>query len=67
MHAAHAARGSERTPVAKNRRLLANTFRGAAAGTRMFNLSTKGRVPGLYRTRIDLGNGGELYQESTLR
>lgn len=44
-----------------------NTFRETGSGTYLFDLSTKGLAPGVWRVRIDIGAGAQLFAQFRLK
>ena len=59
--------GSELEAVSTNQPDAGNLFRETASGTYMFNLSAKGLSTGTWRVRIDLGSGGLIYAQFSLK
>lgn len=59
--------GSDVEPVSTNQPDAGNLFRETAFGTYMFNLSTGSLSTGTWRLHVDLGNGGMIYAQFSLR
>ena len=59
--------GSELEAVSTNQPDSGNLFRETAPGTYMFNLSAKSLSTGTWRVRIDLGSGGLIYAQFSLK
>ena len=59
--------GTELEPVSTNQPDAGNLFRETAPGTYTFNLSAKSLSTGTWRVRIDLGSGGLIYAQFSLK
>ena len=59
--------GSELEPLSTNQPDAGNLFRETASGTYMFNLKAKGLSTGTWRVRINLGNGGLIYAQFSVK
>jgi hypothetical protein len=59
--------GTELEAVSSSSADTGSTFREAAAGSYVFNLSTKGMAVGTWQARIDLGDGTQIVAQFSLR